>query len=127
MPIVRVVGGRPPTKEVFVSVEDMPLVLVDVRRALPKLKRELSREYRVESVELSSRVPRRRNPIEPSQIIVPACVGIIVHVVTKAGDAIGVKISKHVGRWLKEFSKTRKSGRAKQLSTRVSRRSARRS
>jgi ribosomal protein S19 len=127
MAIVRVVGGGAPTKEIFVSVEDMSLVLADVRRALPKLKRELSRKYRVEGVELSSRIPRLRNPIEPSQIIVPACVGIIVHVVTKAGDAIGVKISKHVGRWLKEFSKTRKSGRAKQLSKRVSKRGTGRS
>jgi hypothetical protein len=113
VPIVRVVGGGPPIKEVFVSVEDMPLVLGDVRRALPKLKRELSRKYRVERVELSSRVPRLRNPIEPSQIIVPACVGIVVYVIgpaakaasTKVGDAIGDEIVKYVRRWLKRFSK----------------------
>jgi len=122
MPIVRVVGGEPPTKEVFVSVENVPLVLADVRRALPKLKRELSRKYRVESVKLSSRVPRLRNPIEPSQIIVPACVGIVVYVLgpaakaasTKVGDAIGDEIVKYVRRWLKGFSKKpRRRGKSK--------------
>ena len=39
MPIVRVVWGEPPTGEVFISVEDIPLVLADVRRDLELLEK----------------------------------------------------------------------------------------
>src|SRR5258706_500315 len=81
-PIVQVVGPAP-TAEIFVSVERMRLVLADVRRELPKLKNDLSRKWPVRSVSPEARNPRRRNPYNPSELVVPACVGIVVYYVIK--------------------------------------------
>jgi hypothetical protein len=114
MPTIRVVGGGPPTKEVFVSVEKMPLALADVRKALPALRKELSREFRVEDIEIQSRVRGIKNPCNPKQVVELACVGIAVHYVIgpalKAGvaDPVGSALKKGVRRWLKRFDKKSK-------------------
>jgi hypothetical protein len=119
-PIVRIVGPAP-TAEVFVSVERMPLVLADVRRKLPKLKSDLSKQWPVESVSIEARNSQRRNPYSPSELVVPACVGIVVYYVIKpavksasmrigerVGDAIGKELASYVRRWLKSINKPRK-------------------
>jgi hypothetical protein len=119
-PIVRVVGPEP-TAEIFVSVERMPLVLAELRRKLPKLKTDLLRKWPVESVSLEARNSRRRNPYNPSELVVPACVGIVVYYVIKpavksastrigekVGDAIGEELAAYVRRWLKSINITRR-------------------
>src|ERR1017187_2358335 len=109
MPIVRLVGGGPPTKEVFVSVERTPLLLAHVRKALPGLKKELGKKWKVEDVTIEARMPRRKNSYDPKQILELACVGIAVHYVIgpalKAGvaDPVGAELKKYVTRWLKRF------------------------
>ena len=113
MAIVQLVG-RIPTKEAFVSVEQVPLVLADVRKALPELKRELAKKYRIEAVELTARQPRLPNPMSRRKVIITAAVGILVTYVVgpaakaaseKVGEAIGDAIVKFVRGWLKQFVK----------------------
>jgi len=111
--IVRLVGGGPPTKEVFVSVERIPVLLADVRMAIPKLKKELAKKWNVEDVAIEARRPRRKNPYDPKQIIELACVGIVARYVvgpvlkTGVADPVGAKLKKYVTRWLKKFDKSK--------------------
>jgi hypothetical protein len=48
-PVVRVVVGPEP-EQVFVPIEDIPLVLSDLRRSLPELTAELRSKWPVETV-----------------------------------------------------------------------------
>lgn len=99
--------------EVFVSLEQAPVVLGRVRTGLLGLKRELNRKWRVQSVDVEARPSRRRNPFHPGDVAVPACVGIVIRYFwsvadragKKTGDAIGEEIAEHVRRWLETVGK----------------------
>lgn len=73
---------------VFVSLEETPIVLADIRAALPRLQNKLVRRWpSITRVEITNRtgLRRRRNPHDPAQAAVAACLGIrVVWLVTKA-------------------------------------------
>ena len=107
-PIVRVLTAGDPD-HAFVSIEDIPLVLSDLRRSLPQLREELCRRWPVESVHLEERRPRRKNPFDPLQVVEAACIGVVVvfssavlkAAGTKVGEGIGDGIKPFVTKWLK--------------------------
>lgn len=108
MPIVRLVGG-PKTTDILVSIERVPLVLADVRSALPRLTKELRTKWGVESFTIESRQPRLRNPADPSQIVVQGVyVCLVIRLLGPTVDVAGKELSKHVRRWLKKFDRTKK-------------------
>jgi hypothetical protein len=101
-------------RTVFVSVEETPLVLSEVRRALPQLTRELRGRWPIQGAELENRMPVRRNPYTPTAVVAVACMGIAVRFAlsaaqaagTKVGDVMGREITKYVQRWIKRIGKT---------------------
>jgi hypothetical protein len=107
-PVARLVVGQEP-EQIFVSIEDTPLVLSELRRALPELTAALRRRWPVENVHIEEQKPFRRNPFDPSQVVPAACIGIVVifvsaaakAVATKIGDAIGDEVTPYVRRWVK--------------------------
>jgi hypothetical protein len=115
-PIVRVITAKEP-EQLFVSIEDIPLVLSELRRLLPQLREELHRKWPVESVHIEERTPRRKNPFDPMQVVPAACIGLVIvfssavlkAAGTKIGEGIGDGIKPFVTRWLKErFAKSDK-------------------
>jgi hypothetical protein len=115
-PVVRLVAGPEP-EQVFVPIEDIPLVLSDLRCSLPELTTELCSKWPVETVCLEEQKPFRKNPVDPSQVIPAACIGILVIFAssaakaagTKIGDAIGDEVTPHVRRWVKaNFAKLKR-------------------
>jgi hypothetical protein len=111
--IVRLVGNGPPTKEIFVSIERIPVLLADVRRSLPKLKKELGKHWKVDEVRIEARTPRRKNPYDAKHVVELACVGIVVYYVigpvlkTGVADPVGAALREHALRWLKRFAKSK--------------------
>jgi hypothetical protein len=106
--------SRLPTKKVFVSLERTPLVLVDVRNALPQLKKDLGKKWQVESVTIELHKPRIKNPTDPTEFIVRgACVGLVVSLLQPSVDVAGKELAKHVRRWLNQFNKTKKKTKRK--------------
>ena len=101
-PIVRVVGGGEP-KQVFVPIEDFPVVLSDLRKSLPELETRLKEKWPVESVHIEERRSYRKNPIDPSQLVVPACIGVVVILGTAILKATGTKIGDAIGDGLKPY------------------------
>lgn len=107
-PLVRLVGASEP-KQIFISIEDVPIVLSDLRRSLPDLAAELRRIWPVESVYIEEQRSYRKNPFDPSQLVIPACIGLVVIFVSaaakaagsKIGDAIGEEVTPYVRRWVK--------------------------
>lgn len=61
-PIVRLVNGGDLCETLFVPLERIPVVLADVHRALPQLKKELRKKWAVEYVEIENKISRRKNP-----------------------------------------------------------------
>jgi len=117
-PVVSVVTAKEPD-HVFIPIEDVPVVLSELRRSLPQLREELCRRWPVDSVHLEERRRRRKNPFEPSQVIPAACIGLVVifssavlkAAGTKIGEGIGDAIKPFVTRWVKgRFAKS-KNGR----------------
>jgi hypothetical protein len=115
-PVVRVVTAREP-EHVFVPIEDVPVVLSELRRSLPQLREELCKRWRVDSVHLEERRPRRENPFDPSQVIPAACIGLVIifssavlkAAGTKIGAGIGDGIKPFVTRWIRDrFAKPKK-------------------
>jgi hypothetical protein len=115
-PIVSLVTTKEP-EHVFIPIEDVPVVLSDLRRSLPQLREELCRRWPVDSVHLEERRPRRKNPFDPSQVIPAACIGLVVifssavlkAAGTKIGEGIGDGIKPFVTRWVKgRFAKSNK-------------------
>ncbi|MGB4783869.1 MAG: hypothetical protein WAQ77_04070 [Candidatus Acidiferrum sp.] len=115
-PVVSVVTTKEP-EHVFIPIEDVPVVLSELRRSLPQLREELSRKWPVDSVQLEERRPRLKNPFEPSQVIPAACIGLVVifssavlkAAGTKIGEGIGDGIKPFVTRWVKgHFAKSSK-------------------
>lgn len=113
-PTIRVFTAKDP-KHVFVPIEDVPLVVSDVRRSLPQLQEDLRRRWPVESVYLEERRPRRKNPFDPLQVVEAACIGLVVvfssavlkAAGTKVGEGIGDGVRPFVTRWLrKQFTRS---------------------
>src|SRR5208282_5055364 len=108
-------AGTEASGEVFVSLEHTPVVLADIRAALPRLKKDLSSRWQIEHVEIENRLPRRRNPVNPAQVsqaIAGGCVGILIlfTVATvraagkKVGEAAGEEIGECVRRWIRQIT-----------------------
>lgn len=116
MPTILLVGPQKPTGDVEISLERTPLVLAELRKALPALKRDLRKRWPVLYVGIENRIPRRRNPIDPSEVVRTASIVLAVkfsyEVVGEAGKEIGKTIgkdvSKYLRRWLKSFAKRRR-------------------
>jgi hypothetical protein len=114
-PIVRLVGGGEPCEEVFISLERTLIAMADVRSTLPQLQKELRRKWPVEHVRIETRIPRLRNPYDPSQVLEAACVGLVVSFTLpavraasrKVGEAIGDEIAKYVRRWIRSIGNPR--------------------
>jgi hypothetical protein len=126
-PIVSLVSDRESDSEVFISLENISIVLADLRRALPQLKNTLRRRWMVQTIEIENRIPRFRNPFDPSQIIVPAGIGLLITFGAAAakaagkefGAVAGKEIAAYVRRWIRRLAtkKTRtaiRSGRPTQ-------------
>jgi hypothetical protein len=114
-PIVRVITAHEP-EQLFISIEDIPLVLSELRRLLPQLREELHRKWPVESVHIEERTPRRKNPFDAMQVVPAACIGLVIvfssavlkAAGTRIGEGIGDGIKPFVTRWLKmQFTKSR--------------------
>ena|SRR5712691_9611989 len=116
-PIVRLVNPAEFDSEVFISLENIPIVLADLRRALPQLRNRLRSRWLVQTIEIENRIPRLRNPFDPSQIIVPAGVGLLITFSaaaakaagTEFGAVVGREIAAYVRRWIRRLptNKTR--------------------
>lgn len=115
-PVARLVLGQEP-EQIFVSIEDTPLVFSELRRALPDLTAELQRRWPVECVYIEEQKPFRKNPFDPAEVVRAACIGIVVvfasaavkAVATKIGDAIGDEVTPYVRRWVKaRFAKLKR-------------------
>jgi hypothetical protein len=104
---IRVWTGREP-KSLSVSLERTPVILADVRKALPQLKRELSRKWPIDSVYIEDKLPRRSNPFDASQIVEAATLALVVgfaHQVGKElGTGEGLAIKKYMREWLQGFN-----------------------
>lgn len=127
-PIVRVVSGGEPA-EIFVPIEDMPVVLSDLRRHLPELRKELRKQWPVEGVYIRQRTPRRRNPppltLLHTNYLTDAVIGLAIilgggvvnglvgKLGKSIGEGIGDRIKRTVMKWLKARSGKRKPARRK--------------
>jgi len=72
-------------QEVFVSLEDTPIVLADIRAALPQLGEILTARWpNITGVEIiNRRITRRRNPHDPTQVLANAVLCIAVYFCTR--------------------------------------------
>jgi hypothetical protein len=113
MPTVRLVTGREPEGEVFVSLEQTPLVLGELRKALPQLRAELQKKWPVLYVDIENQLPARRNSYDPSELVKAACIVLAIRFTWSAVDGAGKKLgevvvdelSKYARRWIKNFGK----------------------
>ena len=108
----------------FISLEETPVVLDDVRTALPRLRKTLmSRWPSINAIELENRrITRRRNPHDPTQLFRDAVFGIAIYiwsrparifldeVAREAGKKVGPEVGKqavaavkYVQRWVKQM------------------------
>jgi len=89
--------------EVFVSLEHTPVVLADIRAALPQLKKDLSSRWPIVGVDIENRLPRRRNPAHPVQtaeVIAYATVGIRI-LLGETAQAIGKAVVREIGEYVR--------------------------
>jgi hypothetical protein len=121
------IHGTEPDEEIFFSLENTPIVLADIRAALPRLREELMARWpAITAVEIENRrITRRRNPHDPREILANAVLGIQIYLYTrpaqifledvaraagkKVGDAGGdrmVEIMEYVGSWIKRMVHT---------------------
>jgi hypothetical protein len=101
------IWGEPGHTEFFVSLERTPIVLGDLRNRLPNLKRKLSKTWPVVYIGIQRPPVRRRNPIDPHEVIRTAKVGLEIYVagaVAGAGKETGIKLVKAVAEWIKRHS-----------------------
>ena len=108
----------------FISLEATPVVLADVRTALPRLRKTLMTRWpSINAVEIENRrITRRRNPHDPTQVFRDAVFGIAIYiwsrparifldeVAREAGKKVGPEIGrqavaamKYVQRWVKKM------------------------
>src|SRR5258708_18054243 len=103
-PIVEILSDRKKYSKVFVSLKRTQALLTDLRRNLPQLKAELCRKWQIENVQIENRIPRLRNPYDPSQVVEAACIGLLISftlpgvkaVSKKVGEAVGAELAKRV-------------------------------
>jgi len=116
----------------FISLEETPIVLADLRTALPRLRKALMIRWPViNAVEIENRrITRRRNPYDPTQIYSDAVLGIAIYIFSrparifldevargagkKVGPAVGeeiVAIIKYVRRWIGRMTYRRRSSK----------------
>jgi hypothetical protein len=109
----------------FISLEETPVVLADVRTALPRLRKTLMTRWpSINAVEIENRrITRRRNPHDPTQVFRDAVFGIAIYlwsrparifldeVAREAGKKVGPEVGrqavaamKYVERWVKRMS-----------------------
>ncbi len=109
MPTFILAGETQSGKSVSVSLERIPLVLADVREALPQLKKELDKQWPVLWVSIENQIPRRRNPYDPSEVFKAACVVLIIAFAKGGGEELGKKttsaVTKYVQNWINKFSR----------------------
>jgi hypothetical protein len=101
-PIVRVITAKEP-EQLFIPIEDIPLVLSELRRLLPQLREELHWKWPVESVHIEERTPRRENPFDPMQVVPAACIGLVIVFSSAVLKAAGTKIGEGIGDGIKPF------------------------
>jgi len=108
----------------FVSLEETPVVLADVRTALPQLRKTLMTRWPlVNAVEIENRrITRRHNPHDPTQVYRDAVFGIAIYISSRpvrifleevargAGKKIGPEVGRqavaamrYVQRWVKRM------------------------
>jgi len=95
--IVEILGDRKKYSEVFVSLERTQALLTDLRRNLAQLKAELSSDWQIENVQIENRIPRLRNPYDPSQVVKAACIGLLISFTLPGVKAISKKVGEAVG------------------------------
>lgn len=99
--------GEPEHEKFFVSLERTPLVLANLRKQLPELRRELSKKWPVMYVGIQQPPVRRRNPINPHEVVKAAEVMLAIYLgstAKSAGEETGPRIVKAVSKWIKEHS-----------------------
>ena len=117
----------------FISLEETPVVLADIRAALPRLRKTLMTRWPlIKAVEIENRrIIRRRNPHDPTQIFRDAAFGIAIYiwsrparifldeVAREAGKRVGPEVgrqavaaTKYEERWAKRMS-DRVAGRSR--------------
>jgi len=108
----------------FISLEETPVVLADVRTALPRLRKTLMTRWpSINAVEIENRrITRRRNPHDPTQVFRDAVFGIAIYiwsrparifldeVAREAGKKVGPEVGrqavaamKYVQRWVNQM------------------------
>ena len=114
-------GSEDGSDEVFVSIENIPVVLADLRRSLPSLKKELARKWPVEHVQIQEKGRAALRLKNPYALVVPVAIGLAItfsHAAAKAagtkiGDGVGKEITELVHRWLRRKPKTKRKKRSK--------------
>jgi hypothetical protein len=101
--------GDSPTNDVFIAIDQTPLGLADIQKALPELKKELREKWQIESVAVKTPKLRLKNPPDSSQgILHVGGVYIVIRLLRPSVDVIGKEIAKHTRRWLRQFAKSKK-------------------
>jgi hypothetical protein len=129
MPTVLLLGdGENSAQFVSVSLEHTPLILSEVRKALPQLKKELGKQWPVLWVGIENKKPRLRNPHDPSAIIEAACIVLTVKFFGGVGTELGKMAlraaTKHIQNWIAKFSRPALPTRTKSLTRARTRRRA---
>lgn len=116
MPIVRLVSdGVPNTEVVSISLEETPVVLSDIRRALPMLKKDMQKKWpTLSDVHISYTQPRIKNPIDYklSALLIDGSLRLAASfVLGVAGREIikppAQEIGKYLRRWVQKFTKSK--------------------
>jgi hypothetical protein len=128
MTTVRLVSGQQHgfEEKVSVSLEQTPLVLADVRRKLPQLRKNLQKKWPVLYVDIENRLPQLHNPSVPGEIVTAACIVLTVtfahNLGATAGKEIGKAVGKTIGQEVSKFIRNWVKARADTPSRRKARR-----
>src|SRR5260370_17769217 len=100
LPIDGTESVEPYDEEVFVSLEDTPIVLADIRVALPQLQKELAARWPITRVEIENKKPiLRRNPHDPTHTTGGGAIGILIDN-SHAFAIIGLHVGWQAGKFL---------------------------
>jgi hypothetical protein len=118
MTIVRVYGEGPHNDpetcvaEEFVSLEDTPLVMAEIRAALPQFKAALMARWPIiTGIQIENRrITRRQNPFDPAQAAMDATIGIVIVFFFEAAKAAGKKVGEATGDQIVEIIEAVKAG-----------------
>ncbi len=105
MPTIRVlpVGKtriEPGEEDLFISLEETPVVLADVRTALPRLRKTLMTRWpSINAVEIENRrITRRRNPHDPTQVFRDAVFGIAIYIWSRPARIFLDEVAREAGK-----------------------------